>query len=219
MALNATATPRTVIAAYAAASPRTVVATRVAAAPSAAAWGWGGGGATRGAALLEGWSTEQSERQDRKVSPCVSTARARLTHNPLSASFFPIGAGVVPLRGGHQVRRAVEGALKRTRATEDVGEAARPPRAPLVQPTPIDALHAPAFAMDTTEVAQRFEPGHLRLCRLPPLRSNRLTVHVRTTREQFSPAGQTFSLPREVGSFFVHLPASKSLLAGCAYLL
>ena len=39
--------------------------------------------------------------------------------------------------------------VKRTRAPGDTGDAARPPRQPRLQPTFIDALHVPAFALDT----------------------------------------------------------------------
>ena len=58
-------------------------------------------------------------------------------------------AGAAPLHGGRQACGAMERTLKRTRAPGDTGDAARPPRQPRLQPTFIDALHVPAFALDT----------------------------------------------------------------------
>ena len=51
-------------------------------------------------------------------------------------------------RGGDGAERR-DPTVKRTRAPGDTGDAARPPRQPRLQPTFIDALHVPAFALDT----------------------------------------------------------------------
>ena len=159
VAPNAAATPSTVVARRSAAPPRaaataattaTATAAAAAAAPHTAAWGWGGGGAKRGAALLGGWSAEQQEWQERKLCPRLPV-RARTTRNPLSASFSLTAVVAAPLHVESQACGAMECTLKRTRAPGDVGDA-RPPRAPRLQPIFNDALHVPAFALDTCKV-------------------------------------------------------------------
>lgn len=122
---------------------------------AAPAWGWGGGGAMRCAALSGGWSAGQQKRQERKVSPRLPV-RARNTPNPLSA-FSSIAADSARLHGGGQVCGAMERTLKRIRAPGDIGDAARPPRPPRLQPTFNEALNLPAFAdfaLDTSEVTR-----------------------------------------------------------------
>ena len=148
------AAPRAIAALRAIAAPgagtasRAIAASRAATAPRAdAAWDWGGGGAKRGAALLGGWSAKQHEQQEPKVSPKLPV-RARPTRNPLSALSLT-AAGAAPLHGGGQVCGAMARTPKRTRAPGDTGDAARPPRQLRQQPAFVDALHVPAFALDT----------------------------------------------------------------------
>jgi hypothetical protein len=126
VAPKAAATPRTAVALRATATPRAATAPRTADAPRAV------------------------------TAPCAVTAPRAGTRGwgaaaPHAAAwaFSPTAAGPAPLHGGGQVCGAMERALKRTRAPGDTGDAARPPRQPRLQPTFIDALHVPAFALDT----------------------------------------------------------------------
>ena len=145
---RAGAASRAIAALRAGAASRAIAASRAATAPRAdAAWDWGGGGAKRGAALLGGWSAKQHEQQEPKVSPKLPV-RARPTRNPLSALSLTT-AGAAPLHGGGQVCGAMARTPKRTRAPGDTGDAARPPRQLRQQPAFVDALHVPAFALDT----------------------------------------------------------------------
>ena len=152
VAPKAAATPCTVAAPRAIATPRAIAAPRAGAAPHAAtapragaAWDWVSGGAKRGAALLGGWSAEQHKQQEPKVSPKLPV-RARPTRSSLSALSLT-AAAAAPVHGGGQV--STERTPKRTRAPGDTGDAARPPRQLRQQPAFVDALHVPAFALDT----------------------------------------------------------------------
>jgi len=58
-------------------------------------------------------------------------------------------ARAAPLHGGGQGCGGVVLALKRTRAPQDTGDAARPPREPRLQPPFIDAPQKPVIALDT----------------------------------------------------------------------